>query len=40
MTHPHKKGDIVNSLFWGTLILLIGVTLLGVSGARLFCSSE
>jgi|GEM_PF-812399 len=31
MTRPHKKGDIVNSLFWGTLILLIGVTLLGVN---------
>jgi hypothetical protein len=31
MTRTHKKGDIVNSLFWGTLILLIGVTLLGVN---------
>jgi len=31
MTRPHKKGDIVNTLFWGTLILLIGVTLLGVN---------
>ncbi len=31
MSNRHKKGDIVNSLFWGTLILLIGVTLLGVN---------
>ncbi len=31
MSNRHKKGDIVNSLFWGTLILLTGVTLLGVN---------